>query len=256
MIVMGDPQPYTRQEVRYYANDCIAELVDTPAILGMSLGDIVGDDLALFEQVNAVQGLVGVPWYNVIGNHDMNFRSPNDKYSDETYERVYGPTNYAFQYGQVHFVVLDNVYWRGRVDPNSGNHNGNYEGRITDSQLKFVGNFLKHVPTDDLVVVCTHIPLPEIYGQNIQHRTQGLKSLLKLLSSHPHTLSFSAHTHFNHHAFLDHEHGYKNQAGHEHHHHNVATGSGSWYRGPKDEQGFPVTTMADGAPNGYIVATF
>jgi hypothetical protein len=42
----------------------------------------------------------------------------------------------------------------------------------------------------------------------------------------------------------------------EHHHTNVATGSGSWYRGPLDERGFPMATMADGTPNGYYLATF
>ncbi len=251
MIVMGDPQPATRQQVRFYANDVIAELIDSPALFGMSMGDIVGDDLSLFEPVNAVQALVGKPWYNVLGNHDINFDSPDDKHSDETFEHVYGPPNYAFQYGDVHFVVLDNVVWLGSNEKS-------YRGGLSDEQLTFVKNYVDGVPRDDLLVICTHIPLPEIVvdAHSKPHSSPEFRKLLGILSSHPHTMSFSAHTHFTHQHFSGEEDGYAPEAGTEHHHHNVPTGSGSWYKGPRDVQGLPDTTMADGAPNGYILATF
>lgn len=256
VIMMGDPQPYNRRQVRYYANDCIAELIDTDAALGMSLGDIVGDKLSLFEHVNAVQGAVGIPWYNVLGNHDLNYRSPDDEHSDETYERVYGPANYAFQYGPVHFIVLDNVVWEGFTSTaeHPSPHQGDYHAGLSDRQLGFVKNYLSGVPTDKRIVVCTHIPLvvPEWRGGS----GPELRKLLEILSSHPHTMSFSAHTHFQQADFAGEEHGYHPPGGGEHHHHNTATGSGSWYRGPKDETGLPMTAMADGAPNGYVIATF
>ena len=259
VIMMGDPQPYNRREVRFYANDVLAELVDTTAAFGISLGDIVGDDLSLFESVNAVQALVGVPWYNVLGNHDINYRAAEDKYSDETFERVYGPANYAFQYGPVHFVVLDNVVWRIFEDPKEpGRIRRRYTAQLNESQLKFVESYIADVPTNERIVVCTHIPLPEfsMAQEYNEHQTDGSRKLLEILASHPHTMSFSAHTHFNHHQFVGAEGGYDEPGGHEHHHHNVATGSGSWYGGPLDDRGFPITTMADGAPNGYIKATF
>ncbi|MAT68271.1 MAG: metallophosphoesterase [Planctomycetaceae bacterium] len=256
VIMMGDPQPSNRRHVRFYANDCIAELVDTDAAFGMSLGDIVNNKLSLFEHMNAVQGAVGVPWYNVLGNHDMNFFSPDDLHSDETYERVYGPANYAFQYGPVHFIVLDNVEWlgfnpeRSDVEP-APSH---YKAGLNDRQLGFVANYVQGVPKDERIVVCVHIPLvvPEWRGGS----GPELRKLLEILSSHPHTMSFSAHTHFNQGDFAGEDDGYHPHGGGEHHHHNTATGSGSWYRGPRDEAGFPMTAMADGAPNGYIIATF
>ncbi len=251
MIVMGDPQPGNRQQVRFYANDVIAELIDSPALFGMSMGDIVSNDLSLFESVNEVQALVGKPWYNVIGNHDLNFDSLDDKNSDETFERIYGPTNYAFQYGQVHFIVLDNVVWLGKRD-------NSYLGGLSDEQLAFVKNYLDGVPREDRIVICTHIPLPEIVvdAHSKPHSSPEYRKLLEILSGHPHTMSFSAHTHFNHHHFSGAEDGYSSDAGTKHHHHNVATGSGSWFKGPRDIEGLPDTTMADGAPNGYILAMF
>jgi len=252
VIFIGDPQPYSRQEVRYYANDVISELVDTEAVFGMSMGDIVGDDLSLFDAMNAVQGVVGIPWYNVLGNHDINFRAPDDKYSDETFERVYGPSHYAFQYGAVHFLVLDNVHWIGT----SEKEKGHYEGRVSAGQLKFVANYLKRVPREDRVVVCVHIPLPHMGHAEGPPHTQEYPQLLKILSSHPHTLSFSAHTHVNDHKFAGSEEGYTPTEETEHHHHNIVTGSGSWWRGILGTRGIPLTPMADGVPNGYIIATF
>ena len=131
-----------------------------------------------------------------------------------------------------------------------------YEGRLTDKQLQFTANYLQLVPVEHRVVVCTHIPLPEVGTWGSQHGTPEFRRLLELLSSHPHTMSFSAHTHINHHDFVGPDEGYTPEQASEHHHHNVATGSGSWFRGPLDEQGIPSTAMADGAPNGYILATF
>jgi hypothetical protein len=112
-VVFSDPQPYTLQEIDYLSRDVVAELVGVDAAFGLSLGDLVGDDLALFEPLNQAVGRIGIPWYNVHGNHDMNFRAHADEYADETFERVYGPATYAFQVGRVHFVVLDNVIYAG-----------------------------------------------------------------------------------------------------------------------------------------------
>ena len=104
-VIFSDPQPYTLEEIDYLSRDIVAELVGVDAAFGLSLGDLVGDDLSLFEPLNQAVGRIGIPWYNVHGNHDMNFRAHADEHADETFERVYGPTTYAFQVGRVHFVV-------------------------------------------------------------------------------------------------------------------------------------------------------
>ncbi len=45
---------------------------------------------------------VGCPVRYAIGNHDF----IGEDYGEETYERLYGPTWYSFDYGNIHFVVL------------------------------------------------------------------------------------------------------------------------------------------------------
>ena len=258
VVVMGDPQPINTRQVHFYANDTIAELLGTTARFGISMGDLVGDDLDLFGAVNKVQATVGIPWYNVHGNHDQNYRAPDDKHADETFERVYGPATYAFEYGEVHFIILDNVHWRGFAgdDADGKPYTGNYQGRLSEAQLEFVKNYIATAPTEHRVVICTHIPLPLYRDELAQHSTLEYRQLLEILSTHPHTLSLSAHMHTTQQFFAGADEGYKPEAKTEHHHANVATGSGSWFRGPIDEQGFPVATMSDGTPNGYVVATF
>jgi hypothetical protein len=250
VLLVGDPQPYTDQEVSWYGRDVITELHRTPAAFAFALGDLVGDDLSLFEPYNEMNALSGHIWRNVYGNHDMNFMSPNDQHADETYNRAFGPTDYAFFHGSTLFIVLDNVQWNGFIGLRADGRpkNNNYIGAVSDNQVQFVANLLKHTPQDSLVVLATHIPL---IGANEREATKNLDSLLAALSSHPRTLSVSGHTHIQQHFYLGSEHGYVNSEGVEHHHYNVATASGTWWRGSQDERGIPHTMMRDGAPNGY-----
>ncbi len=252
VLLVGDPQPYTDQEVSWYARDVIAELRTVPAAFAMALGDLVGDDLDLFEPYNEMNALSGHVWRNVYGNHDMNFMSPDDEHADETFERVFGPTDYAFFHGDAFFIVLDNVQWNGfdGLNSNGKPKNGNYVGALSDRQIAFVENLLKHVPDDSLVVIATHIPLE---GDDAKTTTANRDRLMRVLSGHPRTLSVSGHTHMQRHFYFGSADGYAPRTGSEHHHYNVVTASGTWWRGAEDERGIPHTMMRDGAPNGYAV---
>src|SRR5690606_2856515 len=41
-----------------------------------------------------------------------------------------------------------------------------------------------------------------------------------------------------------------------HHHYNVGTTSGDWYKGELNEKGIPLSTMRDGTPKGYAFIDF
>ena len=99
VLVFGDTQPNNMQEIEWLAHDVIEEVIGIDAVFGLSLGDLVGDNLNLFRPLNEVMATVGIPWYNVYGNHDMNRLATDDRYADETFERVYGPTCYSYDWG-------------------------------------------------------------------------------------------------------------------------------------------------------------
>ncbi len=87
-LLFGDPQPRNIEEVEYIQHDVIEQIVAEEghdAAFGVTLGDIVFDDLAMMKPLSQAIALIGIPWYNVIGNHDMNMDAPNDELSDETF---------------------------------------------------------------------------------------------------------------------------------------------------------------------------
>ena len=232
------------KEVDYIAHDVVAQIVREEghgASFGVTLGDIAFDNLDTMEPLNRTIALIGIPWYNVIGNHDLNFEAKDDEHSDETFERIYGPNYYSFDHGSVHFMVLDDVRWLRE----EATGRGRYVGGLGETQMEFIRNDLKMIPKDQLVVLMMHIPLIGV---------EDRQELYRLIEQRPFALSFSAHTHYQQHVFIGEEDGWQ---GPKRHHHVVnVTVCGSWWRGVPDENGIPHATMSDGGPNGYSIITF
>jgi len=239
VVLLGDPQPRNMGELEYFAQDIVGDLLTTDladeAAFVFSLGDIMFDQLALFEPYNEVMSLLDMPVHNVHGNHDMNFDVPDDEHADATWMRYYGPATYAFHYGKAFFIVLDNVVYEGDRD---------YHADLNDDQLAFIENALEDVATDRLVVLAMHIPMPSV-------KRRG--ELFEILEPYGHTFSMAAHWHRQIHFFMDSEDGWRRE---EPHHHLVhATGCGGWWSGTLDERGIPHATMSDGQPNGWSLLT-
>jgi hypothetical protein len=244
-IAFGDTQPNDLEQIDHLSRDVIVELIGTDAAFGFTLGDLVNDHLNLFEPLNRAIAHIGVPWYHVIGNHDMNYDAAGDADSDESYERVYGPSTYAFEYASAHFLVIDDVIYDGADgDPPSTR---NYRGGFSDDQLAFLRSYLAEVPRDHLVVALMHVP----FAGPPPFRFEQGRELLALLAGRPHTLSLSAHSHMQYQVFLGPEDGFPGPEPHLH----VSNGAvaGSWWLGAKDEFGIPHATMRCGTPNGWSI---
>ncbi|MGI9518332.1 MAG: metallophosphoesterase N-terminal domain-containing protein, partial [Pirellulaceae bacterium] len=98
-ILFGDTQSRNAQEIDYMNRSVIPELIGSQAAFGVTLGDIMFDDLSLYPYHNQSVAMIGIPWYNVLGNHDLNRDTSERRISNETFERWYGPTYYSFDYG-------------------------------------------------------------------------------------------------------------------------------------------------------------
>jgi hypothetical protein len=251
-LVCGDPQPRNSTEISYLARTVVPQLAGTDALFGVSLGDIMFNDLSLYDSLNEAMGLAGVPWHNVVGNHDLNQDAVDNRHSTETFRSVFGPTYYSFDCGPVHFLVLNNVEWMGR----QAKGGPAYRPGLGERQLEFIRNDLKLVPQNRLAVLMFHIPLFRGFDPNAAPGTPSAdrQELYRLIENRPHTLSFSAHTHAHNHFFLDSADGWRGAK--PHHHVNTGTLCGSWFAGPPDERGIPNGTMADGTPRGYLEVEF
>lgn len=236
-LFFGDTQSRDLRELKYLTDTLITRIDKEDAKFGVTLGDILFDDLSIFQQHNEAIALIGIPWYNVLGNHDIDYDAPHDEQSDETFERFYGPPYYSFDYGKVHFVVLDDVWWMPA--------DRRYKASVGPKQMAWLKKDLEFVPPDRLVVIMMHIPLNEV---------EEKRTILSLLSERPYSLSVAAHTHFQEHRFFGKADGFTRP---EPHHHVVnVTTCGSWWSGKPDEYGVPHSTMRDGAPRGHSVFTF
>jgi hypothetical protein len=244
VIFFGDPQPRDQKEIDYIAHDVVEDLTGTTAAFGVTLGDILFDDLSLFDSFNRTLGKIGIPWYNVIGNHDINYASEDDEQSDETYERVYGPPYYSFDYGPVHFIAVDDIHWMREGDKKL------YRSGLSEDQLTFIENDLKHVPQDRMVVAMMHIPLVKSTPW-IEPRRERL---LRLLETRQHCISLAGHTHHHEHVLMAESDGWKGSR--PHHHIINVTVCGAWWSGKPDEHGIPHSMCADGTPNGYTIMHF
>lgn len=237
VLLLGDPQVRDETDLAYHARDVVDRLIGIDAAFGMVLGDLAYDDLTVYPELNGLMSRIGIPWIPVHGNHDLNFDVGDDALSDETWERVYGPPSFSFDWGPVHFVVLDDVLYSG--DPDSQG----YAGGLGEDQLAFLEADLARVAPDRLVVVAMHIPLQDF-------EDAAREAFLERLDGFERVLVLTAHWHVQMHAFFGRD-------DHPPVHQLVqATACGSWWLGAPGPDGIPHTTMRDGAPSGYSIVRF
>jgi 3',5'-cyclic AMP phosphodiesterase CpdA len=251
VVMFTDPQPETDVEVDFIREDVIEALQGAKAAFGLTAGDIMFDDLSLYDRYNRIIGTIGLPWWNIGGNHDLNFEAPDRRLSRETFKRVFGPNYYAFFHGKALFLMLDDVDYLG-TDPKRPHGAGIYEGRLDDAQLAFLSAVLARTPAETLIVMVMHIPIstyldPDHPYDNLQNR----EKLFALFEGRRFTVSFAGHTHTTEHHYFGAAEGWKGAT--PHHHHILTAVSGLWWSGPYDHRGVAYADSRDGSPNGFHI---
>jgi hypothetical protein len=236
-IIWGDTQILDKEDAKQLneisaveTQKVIATLGNQP-LHGITLGDLVFDKFELYPDYKNAVAKTGVPFFQVIGNHDMDLGARSDEQSDKTYREQFGPTYYSFNRGKVHYVVLDNVF---NIRANRG-----YMGYIPENQLAWLEKDLAAVPAGSIVIVCLHIPTKTGASKRAGLREESpgghtsnrdiLYKMLKPYNAH----IMSAHTHVS-----------ENWIEGNIMEHNTGTVCGAWWSGP---------VCSDGCPPGFEV---
>lgn len=170
LLITADPQPrkyarWNNDRIAFRSLDACEDLYDELAdvaagitgrqVYGICLGDIVHEDMDLFDNYDAGLARLGYPTYNIIGNHDNDPEASDDDEAAETFEAHYGPRNYSFNIGGIHFVMLDNLIMK---DNGEGALTSFNQG-LTDEIWAWLQADLSFVPTSTKLMVCAHSPM-------------------------------------------------------------------------------------------------
>lgn len=269
--VLGDTQVYNNNEVGYARDSLVDDLLDrgrgrTDCLL--AVGDVMGDDLGLIPRFAEILGAVGAPQWWVHGNHDYDFDADSDADSADSWRRLWGPAYYAFEMGDVLFVVLDNVvYPCGAEDNADGTRafctEGNrkrYNARIPADQMAFVANLLERTDPEKVVVFAHHIPFVSFVDQGTEpHQTDNVNDLYALVGDRK-ALSLSGHTHtVENLAAGDSFSGWAENVGVTaipFRHLVAGAVSGGWWNGDYDVHGVPMSLQRQGGPRGFVDLMF
>ena len=246
MLVFGDPQVKSADDVAYFRRDIVAPLIGKhDATLGITLGDLVDDVPALLPEVKAATASLGIPWLHAPGNHDVDPGATSDADSLHAFHRAIGPDTFARQTALANIAILDDVILLAGRKPA-------YIGGLREDQFAFLERWLPTLAKDRLLVLAMHVHLFDEAGKD-SFRDADRERLFALLQPFPHVLVLTAHSHTQQHVFHGVDTGWHGAT--PLHEYNVGAACGSYWSGAADAQGIPAATMADGTPNGYAVLT-
>ena len=236
LIVMADIQlAADNASVSSYLDYVVPDVLKTvqglsTEVYGVSLGDLVWNDMSLFPKYRQGLETLGFTTFNLPGNHDHDPALLTDSLALQSYERYFGPANYSANVGKIHYVFLDNILF-----DHAPTAEEEYTVGLTDEICQWLEADLSHVPAGSTLVVSSHCPI--LY----------------------HTKNTTARNHRNFQRFLDAIGPYKVHAfgGHKHYHdiyryddgqkvmHCVARTPGDLF--------INGDVNCDGTPRGYVV---
>jgi 3',5'-cyclic AMP phosphodiesterase CpdA len=227
VAAVGDVQVNDPMELAYATRTIFSELSDRRDIdLAVYLGDLVNDNMTLLPAIERQLELMPHTSWTLPGNHDLDFTKGIPRTPD-SYSQVFGPTDYAFNYGKTIFIVLDDA---------TDERNREIEGRLSERQRRFVANCLAITPDDYTVVMCVHIPVDGKYRDETVTLFTGRERVL-ILAGHTHTT-------------------YRHLLAPNVCELVAGAAGGSWWTGERGPDAVPLAIQPCGTPRNYFIVDF
>lgn len=169
---------------------------DAGEVIAISLGDQMWDNLSMGPSiVSTFTNCLDVPVFYTIGNHDYDASKDSDYDAETAFVNTFGPTNYSFDIGNAHIIVMDDIVRRsGNGSGTNGYPTVNYGEGFTSEQVDWLKADIARVKgaASKLVILCVHAPLSSASGGDTDTQS-AVMSALKNNFYNVHV--FSGHTH-------------------------------------------------------------
>lgn len=176
-------------------------------IYAMTLGDMTWDlywysnNYMFSNYLSDVSAVGDLQIFHTIGNHDHNMRTDImgtlkgwDAVDWDTtikYRQEVAPNNYSVNIGDIHYIVLDNIYCKNNTGHASADRI--YEKRLCDEAMEWLKKDLSYISKETPVVVTMHSP---VYSQNTgTDYMTGAAELTELFSEYKSVTFVTGHSH-------------------------------------------------------------
>ena len=250
--IASDTQAYDKTEMGYARDGAVGDLADRDDYKGcgvLLLGDNVGDDLSLNDELRDVYSQMNGPVRAAPGNHDQDYDSPDDAHALDTFRDQFGPGYFSYDVGETHFVVLDSIEYSGNASTKK------YKEKIGEEQLEWLENDLKNVAKNDHVVIATHAPIVD----HQQVIVDDAPDLYDVIADYPNAVTIGGHTHTQENLVAGEQRKEWADAGIDTlPNTQIVAGavSGDWYSGGLNADGLPYAFTRDGSEPGILTLEF
>lgn len=237
MIMIGDPQCQSDSDVSRYKGETVPDIQATLNANSslyvnpycVTLGDVTFDSYDMWGPMKSSMSNVKLQngkyllFFQCIGNHDHNSKvDGTDKDATQKFVDTFGPTDYSFNRGKVHVVVMDDICVTTRKSNSSPNGaTWEYDEDLTEQQVKWLTADLDQVKdkSDKTVFLCMHAPM-----RGAKAFTQQA-NVLPLLSKFKYAHIMIGHTHYQ----QNYIHSYVSAGGKKIYEHIHGTACGGWW---------------------------
>ncbi|MDN5807423.1 MAG: calcineurin-like phosphoesterase family protein [Brevibacterium sp.] len=250
--IASDTQAYDTTEMGYARDGAVGDLADRNDYKGcgvLLLGDNVGDDLSLNDELRDIYSHMNGPVRAAPGNHDQDYDSPDDAHALDTFRDQFGPGHFSYDVGKTHFVVLDSIEYSGNQSTKK------YKEKIGKDQLEWLANDLANVPKNAHVVIATHAPIVDHQQVIVDDATD----LYDVIADYPNAVTIGGHTHTQENLIAgEQRQEWANEGIDALPNTQIVAGavSGDWYSGGLNADGLPYAFTRDGSEPGVLTLSF
>ena len=185
LVVIGDPQCQTSKGLGYFTKqhgsypgtipDIQATVNEGLAsgeykhVYALTLGDIVFDSSNMWDAMRDAMSNVRIssgwlPFFQCIGNHDHTATTDNDYDATALFVSHFGPTDYSFDRGAAHIVVMDDMNVTSTLPASyPDKKTWSFFSGFVPEQWEWLKQDLALVKDKEskMIVFCTHVPFRE-----------------------------------------------------------------------------------------------